>query len=112
MKNTKNVHMKQSYIYKVIKNNQEFPSLFKTIHFPQIGESVSVDSLFSNNEKILLKICNNKKENALIKVQRMLKFAKDHKMIVRIDEYHIPDWFTELKSIQSTHLKTDHLDNN
>ncbi len=92
--------MKQSYLYKVVKNNQEFPPLFREIHFPQMGEAVSVNSLFEKNEKILLKICNNKKENALLKSQKMLKFAKDNNLVERIDENYIPVWFTELKTVQ------------
>ena len=92
--------MKQLYLYKVVKNNLEFPQLFEEIHFPQTGETVSVNSLFENNKKFLLKICKNEKKNALIKSQKMIKFAKDHKMIERVDENYIPAWFTDLKSIQ------------
>ena len=92
--------MKQSYVYKVIKNNSKFPSLFNDMHFPQVGETVSVNSLFENNKKILLKTFNNKKSTALLKSRKMLKFAKDNNMVERIDENHIPAWFTDLKTVQ------------
>jgi len=92
--------MKQSYIYKVVEHNQKFSSLFNKIEFPQIGQRVSVHSLFENNKTILLKMCNNKKGNALVKSQKMITFARDHNMIERIDEYHLPEWFRQINSIQ------------
>ena len=92
--------MKQSYIYTVIKGDQEFPLTFEKIHFPKTGETVTASSLFEKNEKILLKICNNKKESALLKSQKMIKFAKDNNIVERIDDTHIPVWFTQMKSIQ------------
>lgn len=92
--------MKQSYIYKVVEHNQEFSSLFNKIDFPQIGQTISVNSLFENNKTILLEICNNKKGNALAKSQKMITFAKNHKMIKRIDENYLPEWFAKIKSIQ------------
>ena len=73
---------------------------FEKICFPKIGETVTANSLFEKNKKILLKICNNKKESALLKSQKMMKFAKDNNMVERIDDTHIPTWFIQIKSIQ------------
>ena len=94
------MHVKQSYLYTVVRDDQEFPLTFKKICFPKIGETVTANLLFEKNKKILLKICNDKEESALLKSQKMIKFAKDNNMIERIDDAHIPAWFIQMKSIQ------------
>ncbi len=87
--------MKQSYLYKVVRNNLEFPQLFEEIHFPQTGETVSVNSFLtaSLSRFFNLFIIGN---HAIFSFMMLLLSGEEYRLynfIVRYVQNNMPNYF-------------------